>query len=125
MQPAAVEKRIALLIGQLDDPNSAVREKAAKELEKRGVEALPQLRWALVKSTWLEVRHRIEPLVEKLAAATPTAEQRRLQRVLLALELMANDGARPVLEAVAKGSAGSWLMAEAEVSLKRLKKDGD
>jgi hypothetical protein len=122
VQAAAVEKRIALLITQLDDKDVSVRENATTELEKLGPEALPQLRSALVKATWLKVRHRIEPLVEKLETAELTADQTRLQRSLLVFELIATVEARQVLEDVAKGSAGAWLAPEARASLKRLKK---
>ncbi len=125
VEPAVVEKRIALLIGQLDDPNITVRDKAAKELEKLGWEALPQLRWTLVKSTWLEVRHRIEPLVEKAARAKPTAEQARLQRALQIFELIGTAEARQALRDVAEGSAGAWLSSDAEASLERLQKTPD
>ena len=61
LQLAAAEKRIALLITQLEDENISVREKASRELERLGPEALPQLQWSLVKGRFLEVRHRLEP----------------------------------------------------------------
>jgi hypothetical protein len=125
VQPAAVEKKIALLISQLDDKDISVRENATSELEKLGVEALPQLRWFLVKATWLKVRHRVESLVEKLETATLTPEQTRSQRVLLICELTATAEAHQVLEEVAKGNAGAWLAPEAQAALKRLKKPGD
>ena len=121
-QPAAAEKRIALLIRQLEDANLSVRDQASRELEKLGPEALPQLQWSLVKGAFLEVRHRIEPLVEKAQRAQPTADQTRLQSVVQVLELIASAEARQALKEVATGSAGAWLAPEAEASLERLQK---
>ena len=125
VQPAAAEKRIALLITQLEDENVSVREQASRELEQLGPEPLPQLQWALVKAAFLKVRHRIEPLVEKAERAKLTADQTRLHRVLQVLELMATIEARQVLEEVARGSAGPWLAPEAQASLKRCEKTKD
>jgi hypothetical protein len=125
VHPAAVEQRIALLITQLEDENVSVREKAGQELERLGQEALPQLRWSLVKAAFLEVRHQIESLVEKAERAKLSAEQTRLQRVLQVFELIATAEARQVLGEVAKGSAGAWLAPEAEACLERLQKTND
>ena len=98
-------------------------EQALPEVKKLGQEALPQLSWALDKSLWLEVRHRIGPLVEKAKRAKLTADQTRLQRTLLVFELIATVKARQVLEEVVKGSAGAWLAPEAQASLKRLENE--
>lgn len=121
VQPAAVEKRIGLLITQLENDDASVREKACSELEKLGREALPQLQWSLVKAAFLQVRHRIEPLVEKAARANLTPDQTRLQRVLQVFELIATSEACRALKEAAKGSAGAWLATEAEASLQQLR----
>jgi hypothetical protein len=73
----------------------------------------------------LKVRHRIAPLVEELESAELTADETRLQRTLLVLELSATLEARQALEEVAKGSTGAWLAPEAQASLKRLEKTRD
>jgi hypothetical protein len=125
VQPAAVEKRVAMLITQLDDDNFSVREKATKELETLGPEAFSQLRRSLDEPISVEVRHRIDCLVEKLKTAKLTADQNRLQGALLVFELIATAEARQVLEEVATGSAGAWLAPEAQASLKRLEKRKD
>jgi hypothetical protein len=125
VQPAATEKTIALLITQLEDENNSVREKATRELEKLGPEALPQLRRALLKARFLKLRHRLEPLVEELETVPMTGEQTRLQRTLQVLELIASTEARHLLQEIAKGSAGAWLAPEAQASLKRLEKTND
>jgi hypothetical protein len=125
VQPAAVEQRVAMLIALLDDKTFSVRERATRQLEQLGPEALPQLRRSLDEPIPLEVRRRVERVLERLQTAKPTADQKRLQGAVLVLELMATVEARRVLEEVAKGSAGAWLALEAQASLKRLEKMKD
>jgi hypothetical protein len=119
-QSTAVEKKVGMFITRLDDDDFSVREKATGELEKLGPEALPQLRRSLDGTMSLEARLRAERLVEKIKAAKPTDDQRRLQEALLVFELIASAEARKVLEEVSRGSAGAWLAPEAQASLKQL-----
>jgi hypothetical protein len=125
VRPTAVEKRIGLLITQLDDDNFSVREKATGELERLGPEAFPLLRRSLDGPISVEARRRIERLLENLKTATLTADQKRLQGALIVLELIVTAEARQVLEEVSQGRAGAWLASEAQVSLKRLERKKD
>src|SRR5262249_9429641 len=63
---AAQQKQIARLVAQLDDNNFGVREKASEELEKMGGAAEFALRQALEGEPSVEVRRRVEKLLEKI-----------------------------------------------------------
>jgi hypothetical protein len=118
--PTAEAKRIAAVIAKLDDDKFSVRETATAELEKLGLEGLPQLRRAMEESKSLEVRLRAQRLVKKINNVSLTPDQMRLQAVLFVFELIASDDARNLLGEVASGKAGAWLAAEAEVTLRRM-----
>ncbi len=60
-----ISGRFAKLIADLDDSNYPVRDKATRELAKLRDLAIPALRKALEKPVSLEVRVRIEQLLEK------------------------------------------------------------
>jgi len=120
--PPADVKRIAALITKLDDDEFSEREMATAELQKLGLEALPQLRRTMDETKSAEVRQRAESLLEILNNVSLTADQKRLQAVLYVFELIAFDEARKVLDEVASGKAGAWLAAEAEASLKKMQK---
>jgi hypothetical protein len=121
--PAVDAKKIAALITKLDDDSFSERESATKELEKLGADTLPQLRHAAVEAKSAEVRQRARNLLDKLKNASLTPDQKRMQAVFSVLELIGSDEARKLLEEVAGGKAGAWLAAEAEDSLKRLRKN--
>jgi hypothetical protein len=120
--PAADVKKVAALIAKLDDDQFAEREMATAELEKLGLEALPQLRQTMEESKSPEVRYRTQDLLEKLDRISLTPDHKRLQAVLYVFELMASDGARKALDEVAGGKGGAWLAAEAAAALKRMQK---
>jgi hypothetical protein len=80
VQPVDPE-RIARLLGDLDSDEFTLREKATRELEQLGAAAEPALRKALAENPSLELRRRMERLLERLAA-----EHIRGLRVLEVLE---------------------------------------
>jgi hypothetical protein len=114
-------KRIAELIAQLDSDDFAVRNTAAKELEKLGDLAGPALRKALEGAISIEARRRIETLLGagKPGHALPLEELRRLRAVEV-LEQAATADARALLEMLAKGAARARLTREAKAALERL-----
>src|SRR5262249_54511299 len=67
--------RIARLIADLDSPQFAVRDKASRELEKLGDRAAPALRNALNEKTSIEVRRRVDQLLDKLTKEIPSGER--------------------------------------------------
>jgi WD40 repeat protein len=120
--PAADPKRLAKLIADLDGDTFAAREAAAKELEKLGDRAAGALRQALAAGPAPEPRRRAEVLLKRLAneARELGAERVRLVRALEALEQCGTEGARRLLEALAKGAPAAWLTEEAKAALRRL-----
>jgi RNA polymerase sigma factor (sigma-70 family) len=119
---AADPKRIARLIGDLDDGRFRVREKATRDLEKLGELAEPALRRALKGEPSLEIRRRVEQLLEKLAEASPSPERLQALRALEVLEHAGTPEARQALAALATGAPGTWLAREAQAALQRLAK---
>jgi hypothetical protein len=122
VQPAAAEERVGTLITQLDEESFAARERATRELEHLGSEALHQLRRTLDRPTSPESRHRVERLVDKIKGGEMTADQSRLYGAVLVLEVIGTAEARNVLDEVCQGRAGAWLAPAARAALRRLEK---
>jgi WD40 repeat protein len=121
---AAAEDQVRRLIADLDDDTFAVREKASRELDNLGPEAVIALRLALQGSPSAEARARIERALAK--RKIPQGEQGFQPRsVLLSLAILEEIGtpdARQVLEELAKGSQQSTVTREARATLERLAK---
>jgi WD40 repeat protein len=121
LRPAAdqsdlVRKRLA----DQDSPRFAVREAAAKELEKVGAGAVPLLRQALAKKPTAEVRKQIETLLDALEGLSPPAEELRALRAVQVLEGVGTAEARKALQALAEGWPAARQTQEARAALKRL-----
>jgi hypothetical protein len=114
-------KDIARQIAELDDERFAVRDKASAELAKLGDLAEPALRKMLEGKPSLEVRRRIQAILEGLHRAL-SAEQLREVRAVEVLEQIGTPSAQTVLSALAEGTAGARLTREAKASLERLAK---
>jgi dipeptidyl aminopeptidase/acylaminoacyl peptidase len=119
------EKKLARLIAELDHDQFAVREKATRELEKFGGLAEEALRKALADNPSVEVRRRIESILDKTGgAAAQTPDQLRLVRAMEVLESAEITEAKAVLSKLAEGAAGPRLAREAQAAIKRLGKRG-
>jgi hypothetical protein len=118
--PTADRKRIARLIADLDGRRFGVRERASAELAERIEEAELLLREVLTRKPALELRRRIERLLEPLERHVPPPERVRALRVLLAVERMGTAEAKAFLEGLSRGSAGAWLTHEARATLERV-----
>jgi hypothetical protein len=110
--------KIAPLIKDLDSPRFQVREQAARQLEAMRDLAEPALRTALANAPSLEVKRRLDFLLEKAAVNSP-AQVHQL-RILTVLERIADPDARRVLESLSRGSSDSRFTQEAQASLRRL-----
>src|SRR5262249_36493854 len=126
LEPVATvdEKRLATLIANLDSDEFAVRDRAAKELEKLGEAAAGACRKALQAQPSPEARRRLEALVRRQMdqAWNPSADRLRTLRVLEFLELAATPEARELLAKLANGAPGAWLTGEAKAGLERVDK---
>jgi RNA polymerase sigma factor (sigma-70 family) len=115
-------KRLAHLIADLDSGQFAVRQGAARELEKLGEAAVPACRKALEDNPSAELRRRLEPLLEKQAREVwdPGPDHLRALRAVEVLERMATPEARRLLAGLAHGALEARLTQEAKASLERL-----
>ncbi len=118
LQPvtAADPKRVKPLLAALDSDQFAERDKAISELEQLGLGVEPALREALDAKPSLEVRQRIEAILDRLAGGT----RLRFLRGLEVLEHIATPEARQVLETLSQGTAELWPAQETKASLARL-----
>jgi hypothetical protein len=108
--PAAHEdKRITQLVGDLDADDFAVREKAIEGLQKLGEPAEPALRRALKGQPPLEVKRRIEQLLEKLRMPP---ERLQALRALEVLERLDTAESRQLLKELTDGAPDAWLTHE-------------
>lgn len=122
--PVVAEVQLKRWIAELGSDQFAEREKAARELEKQEEAALHALRQALEARPALEIRRRLEQLLEKAERGewTPSPERLRTRRALEVLERAGTPEARRVLETLAGGAPGAWLTLDAEAALGRLAK---
>jgi hypothetical protein len=102
----------------LDHKLFAERQKASDELEKLGEAVEPALKKALEGKPALEVRQRIDSLLEKLKGSQ--AERRREVRAVDVLELVRTPEARQRLIELAKGRNEAGLTRAAAAALERL-----
>jgi hypothetical protein len=110
---------ISELIGKLDSPRFAERQKATRELAELGELAEPALLAALAGKPSLEVRRRLEVLrdgVERMSSP----DQRRALRAIEVLEHAGTPEAKQVLETLAQGAAEIGLTRLAKAALARL-----
>jgi dipeptidyl aminopeptidase/acylaminoacyl peptidase len=124
LRPAAAadETHLARLVADLDSEQFAVREKAAKGLEKLGELAVGALRQELAGQPSAEVRRRLEALLDKAARIrwNLSGDRLRVLRAIEVLEQTATADARALLAKFADGAPETWLTREAKASLQRL-----
>jgi WD40 repeat protein len=119
LRPAAPPdgERLARLIGDLDNDDFEVRERAVAGLREEGEAAEPALRRAFATSPSPEVRERVKPLLTKLDRS---AEWFPTLRALQVMESVGTPEARQLLESLARGAGEARLTREAKASLERL-----
>ncbi|OAI46950.1 hypothetical protein AYO44_01875 [Planctomycetaceae bacterium SCGC AG-212-F19] len=124
LQPVAIAdpKVTAKLVADLDSANFDIRERATQELEKLGETATTALQRALDEKPPLEIRVRVEALLNRLEQAPVSAQTQQQRRAIRVLEQIGTPEAREVLETLAGGAAGARLTRTAKVALDRLQK---
>jgi RNA polymerase sigma factor (sigma-70 family) len=121
--PAVSERRLKQHLADLRAPSFSVREKARRELEALGELAVPACREALQGSVPLEVRRRLENILEKHAQQrrTPPAEWVRGLRALEVLEMIGGRSALQTLDRIGQGAPGARWTVDATGAARRLR----
>jgi hypothetical protein len=118
---AADRHRLARLLAELHSARFERRRRAESELAELGELAAPALRRALADEPALEVRQRLERLLQRSGQAPPPGQVRALRAVEV-LEWIGNAAARQQLRALAGGVAGARLSQQARSASQRLAK---
>jgi RNA polymerase sigma factor (sigma-70 family) len=113
-------KRLRQLLSDLESEQFATREKAQAALAELGDLAAPSLRQTLADKPTLEVRRRVQALLDRLRGPVKRPEMLRSLRAVAVLEDIGTPEARRRLEDLAKGADGARLTREAKASLNRL-----
>lgn len=119
----ADHERIQRLLVDLDSDQYAVRAKADKELRKWSVSALPLLTGALKNKPSLEVRRRVEAIIEDIRKSQSklfTMDRLRIVRAVEVLEHSGTAEAKEILRLLAKRAADAYLRQEAQEASRRL-----
>ncbi len=112
---------LARWISNLGSDTFAAREKASADLARTGDLARPALREDLKNRLELEVRRRIEKILEGVKPGQATsAEELRHLRAVEVLEDLGTAKARRLLEKLARGVSGAPLTRDAPGALRRL-----
>jgi hypothetical protein len=113
-------KQVQRWLADLGSDEFAVREAASKALEGLDRRAVPHLEAALKSAVSLEVRRRLERLLEQQKTAALSSELLRQIRAVMVLQLIGDDESKNLLKRWAGGPAGSLLTTEATQALMRL-----
>jgi WD40 repeat protein len=121
VQPAApvAAKQIEELIGQVNDAQFKVREKAIAELYKIGEPIIPLLDKALEATPTLETRRRLEEMRGKLTGMLLQGDRLRAYRAVEVLERIGTPDALQVLRTLADGAPGTLVTTSARTALER------
>jgi hypothetical protein len=119
LRPAsrADPERVEKLIAELNSDRFAARQHAMQELRNLGELAEAALRQKLQSNLPLEMRRRVEELLQK---AEPAPDRLREVRAIEVLEHIGTADAKEVLQMMANGAPEARLTQEAKASLERL-----
>jgi WD40 repeat protein len=115
-------KRIAQLIGELSNDKFTVRARAADDLEALGRLVKNDLQKELDGRPSLDVRKRVEQLLERMETVQVPPLWLRAMRAIEVLERCNTLEARQALQKLGDGPPGSRLAEEATASVRRLNK---
>jgi RNA polymerase sigma factor (sigma-70 family) len=119
--PKVSEERLRRLISRLDSAEFAERDEAMRDLKKLGVEAVPALREALAGKPELEMKRRLEKLLEApLPQTEMTPESLRQVRAIHVLDQIGSSAARQALESLTRGAQAAPETRAAREAQERL-----
>jgi WD40 repeat protein len=124
LRPAAPvdPQRLARLIADLDSDKFAVRQRASADLEALAEAALPALRRHLDGKPPLEIRRRVETVIERVTGPTLSSDRLRTVRAVAVLEQVGTPAAGKVLESLSAGPHEALATREAKAALARLER---
>jgi WD40 repeat protein len=122
LQPAPPPdvRSIQQRIDELKSNSFNVRQRASADLEKHGEAAEPLLRKAVEAKPTLDVRQRLDEILDKIELHVLPPEILRADRAIEVLERIGTPEAREVLESLAKGTPEVRMTREAKAALERL-----
>ncbi len=118
--PRPDAKLVAQLLADLDSDDFAVRQKAVEELRKLGDTVASDLRKALDGKPSLEVRRRLQQLLDQ--SRDWTSERLRDHRAIQVLEHIGTRPAKDLLQHLTAGAPETLRTEEAKAALGRLSK---
>jgi WD40 repeat protein len=107
-------------LADLDSSDFATREKASRDLTAIAEVVEPRLRQAMGKGASLELRWRLQAIVEASHSLVPSAEAVRRLRAVAVLERLATAEARALLQELATGEPAARLTVAAKSALARM-----
>lgn len=120
---ADANARVLTLISQLDSDDFKTRENAQSALLKHGALTVPAVRQALAgKLPSLEVRRRMERILDQLPVEQLQRERERERRALQVLERMNTPESRKLVQELADGAPDAALTVDAKSTLERMEK---
>lgn len=117
--PAVDNERIAKLIQTLDSADFSQRESAMEELAKLEELAEPALRKAQEAKPSLEVRRRLDTLLDAIRDAPLSPDKRRQIRAITILEQVGSDKAQDLVQRLAKGAPAARQTRECQRVLRQ------
>ncbi len=108
-------------VANLDSEDFNTRDQSFRTLEKIGALAEIALRKAREGKVSLEMRRRIDDLLDKVERGNLTGEELQATRAVEVLERIATPPARELLVALADGAPTAVLTRKAQKALRRLK----
>jgi hypothetical protein len=118
--PRITDDRLHRLIADLDADEFARREESSLELTKLGIEVEPALRKVLEGKPSLEMRRRVESLLNNLMCQTEiTPDALRQLRAIQVLEQIGSPQARQILASLAQGAPAAPATRDAAAAVAR------
>lgn len=118
--PAADQDALRASLADLESADFRTRVRAEKAIEQIGERARPTLQARLAEKPALEVRRRIESLLERIDNRPLSGEELRELRAIEVLRLLGTDAARELLTRLADGGAGARRTEAARAALKKV-----
>jgi WD40 repeat protein len=123
LKPAR-DDNASLFVARLDAESFSVREAASKKLAELGLNAEPAVLAALERNPSLEMRRRLEALLDNMYNRPPSAEQLQAKRTIAVIEHIGTPEALSLLETLEKGAPTALMTREARASAERLRRPG-